>query len=151
VNQDKYPERPLRLYRPEELPPVVRAYVLDERDDSLSFEPIPEDEQFILSSFFGHPVKTTMIDLWWHQFGGEPWLVQGQEEIVCPNPKCKCHVRGVTMKILAAVCNDPPGGLPMVESIAMAQADHGHFDRGVQVVFHICNSCFTVQASNRCD
>lgn len=142
----EYPEQPLRLYRPDELPILVRKHIVEDLDD-----PIPDDEQRALSEFLGRPVRSTLIDLWWHQFGGEPWLVQGEEEIVCPNPTCKHHSDGETMKILAAICNDPYGGLPMIESIATVEGDGGHFNRWVQVVFHICDTCFTVQAGNRCD
>jgi hypothetical protein len=143
---DAYPEMPLRLYRPDDLPKLVRKHIVEELDD-----PIPDDEKQALSDFFGRPVRSTLGDLWWHQFGGEPWLVQGDEEIACPNPECEHHSDGETMKIIAAICNDPLGGLPMIESIETVEANGRHFNHWVQVVFHICPLCLTVQAGNRCD
>ncbi len=142
----EYPENPLRLYRPDELPNLVRKHIVDELDD-----PIPEDEKQALSKFFGRPVRSTIGGLWWHQFGGEPWLAQGDEDVTCPNPGCQHHSDGETMKILAATCNDPLAGLPMIESAATVEANGGHFNHWVQVVFHICPLCLTIQAGNRCD
>jgi hypothetical protein len=141
-----YTEQPVRLYRKEELPELVKKYIVEDLDD-----PIPEDEQQALGEFFGRCVRSTFGDLWWHQFGGEPWLVQGDEEITCPNSTCERHTDGNNMKILAAICNDPIGGLPMIEPIVNASDENTTYNHWVQVVFHICDLCFTINAANRCD
>jgi len=57
----------------------------------------------------------------------------------------------VLMKILAAVCNDPPVGLPMIETLETVNQSNGSFNRWVQLVFHLCDTCFTVHSCSRCD
>jgi hypothetical protein len=55
------------------------------------------------------------------------------------------------MKIPAAISNDPPSGLPMVETMNDVKKNKGHFDYSVQVIFHICRGCLTLHAGNQCD
>jgi hypothetical protein len=55
------------------------------------------------------------------------------------------------MKVLATIHNDPPAGLPMVETRNEVEKRGGHFNNMVQVVFHICRNCLTIHAGNRCD
>lgn len=146
-----FPQRPIRLYRPDELPEVVWKYVNDDPDDI--GEPIPPQDAQLLSDFFGHKIKIP-FHVWWHQLGGIPALAQGKEEHVCPNPACPRTAeqkKTEPMKILAAIPNDPPSGLPMIESVETVEEGNGHFNRWVQAVFHVCDACFTVHACNRCD
>lgn len=113
-------------------------------------ERLPASARKRLEKRLGHRV-TYDFDIWWHQFGGRPWLVQGPENIVCPNEKCSWARRGWTMKILASIINDPPSGLPMIESVKEVKKNKGHFNSYVQVIFHICRGCLTLHAANRCD
>jgi hypothetical protein len=100
-----------------------------------------------ISRFLGHKVSC-MFDLWNHQLGGLPMLIQGPEQHACPYPRCGRHKSGEFMKILAAVHNDPEGGFPLVER--RANRNH-HANFWVQIVYHICPECFTIHAGNRCD
>jgi hypothetical protein len=111
---------------------------------------VPESGKKELEKWLGRRVKSG-FDIWWHQLGGLPWLVQGPERIVCPNKECSWSRRGWAMKILAVIINDPPSGLPMVETMKEVNKRKGHFNNFVQVVFHICRSCLTLHAANRCD
>ena len=87
------------------------------------------------------------FELWRHQFGGLPYLIQGHEIIRCPNKNCKRS--GNWIKELAVIHNDPYSGLPMIETLEEArQKGANHW---VQVVFHICSQCLTIYVSNRCD
>lgn len=103
-----------------------------------------------IEKWLGHSVKFG-FDIWWHQFGGQPWLIQGPERIICANKKCPWHRRKWAMKILASIINDPPGGLPMLETMEHVNEHRGHFNHYVQVVFHICGGCLSIHAANRCD
>ncbi len=142
-----FPESPLRLYCPEDVPTNVRACIERSRE---VFDKLPEDERELLSHFLQRPIRRA-FDVWVQQFGGEPYLIQGPENNICPNPECELHRDGETMRILAGPINDPPGGLPMIESLADVAANNGHFDEFVQVVFHFCPSCHSVHATNRRD
>jgi hypothetical protein len=111
---------------------------------------LTKQERNTLEKWIGHPLKFA-FDIWWHQFGGLPWLAQGPERVNCPNPECSWSRRGWPMKILAAIQNDPIYGLPMTESKKEIEKGGGHFNHWVQVTFHICRNCLTIHAANRCD
>ena len=86
-----------------------------------------------------------------HQIGGLLGLIQGHERVGCPNSTCKSHQSfeagyATQMKELAALCNDPRSGLPMVDA-----SEHPHWNEWVQVVFWVCEECLAITASNRCD
>jgi hypothetical protein len=128
--------------RPLELAPLTSAPPAFERLAGKSiFDAVPRQLKSSIENWLGHPV-TLFFDVHWHEFGGEPFEWQGPETVQCPNQNC-ARV-GRPMKILASICDDPVGGLPMV-------CREGPFNRGVQVVYHICPNCFTVRAANRCD
>jgi hypothetical protein len=106
-------------------------------------------ERRALKRYLGRPVRLG-FDLWLHQLGGVPWLIQGGERIPCANPDCSWNRRGWSMKVLAVVQNDPIGGLPMVETTREV-TKRGQANHWVQVVFHICKGCLSIHAANRCD
>lgn len=93
-------------------------------------------------------------DLWRHQFGGAPYLLQGHEELLCPNLSCELSRPWVrdeirfTMKELAVIHNDPASGLPLwdpVETYTRGD-DVNHW---MQLVYHICEECLTLRVSLR--
>ena len=46
------------------------------------------------------------------------------------------------MHVIAAMHNDPPGGLPIVETMEdVARSSSGWFNYFVMVYFHICKRC----------
>jgi hypothetical protein len=110
----------------------------------------PARERTPLERWLGRPAPTG-FDIWWHQLGGLPWLVQGPERILCPNARCAWSRRRRALKILAVIRNDPPSGLPMVETMAHVKKAKGHFDCFVQVVYHVCRHCLAIHVGNRCD
>lgn len=117
----------------------------------LSWVDVPSGEaKNFLEKWLGRKVKSG-FDIWWHQLGGIPWLVQGQEDIVCPNEECSWGRRGRRMKVLACILNDPPSGLPMIETMRDVKKNKGHFNNYSQIVFHICKGCQTIHSGNRCD
>jgi hypothetical protein len=138
--------QPIELELLTQIPPTTKG-LIDMTDPSDRVRPSVKKR---LESWLGHSVKFG-FDIWWHQFGGQPWLVQGPERIVCANEKCSWARRKWAMKILASVINDPLGGLPMIESTKQVKANNGHFNNSVQVVFHLCPSCLSIHAANRCD
>jgi hypothetical protein len=113
-------------------------------------EPVPTKVRKYFANWLGHRVKDG-FDIWWHQLGGLPWLVQGPEEILCPNPRCPGSRHRWRMKILAVIRNDPPSGLPMIETMRQVKRVHGDFDHWNEVVFHICKKCLTIHVGSRCD
>ena len=129
------------------------ADVPDELKKSLSIswtDRVPARAKKPLEKWLGRRVNSG-FDIWWHQLGGVPWLVQGPERILCPNEECSWSRRGRRMKVLGVILNDPPSGLPMVETLRKVERNNGSFDNYVQVVFHICKGCLTIHAANRCD
>lgn len=142
----QYQRQPIELSRPSEMPDEIQQLFADDFGN-----PLPDETKAALSYWLGHEVKDSSWDLWWQQFGGEPWLVQGEESIVCPNQQCPAAHDRISMKILASVSNYPPSGLPMIETLDDAERCGGVFNRWAQVVFHVCDKCFTVHACNRCD
>jgi hypothetical protein len=134
---------PIELSRPSEMPNEIRRLFVEDFK-----EPLDDKAKKELSYWLGHPSGEDEFDIWWQQFGGEPWLVQGDETIGCPNPACSAAKRGLNMRILASVSNDPPSGLPMIEVVNNSRLV---YNRWVQLVFHVCDECFTIHACNRCD
>ena len=132
----QFDRRPIELSRPDEMPKRVRDFLLAPPDAR-----VPKETKAALSEWLGRPIRKAEFDIWWQQFGGEPWLIQGEEQMNCPNPKCSAVRRGAHMKILAAVCNDPLSGLPMIETMDDEQRVSGIFNRWVQIVYHICEDC----------
>jgi hypothetical protein len=144
-----FERRPIELDRLAEMPEPAKALLLNLDDKRLW-----EKGKGSLEDWLGRPIETPEIpifDLWWHQFGGLPWLVQGPERITCANEKCSWSRRGWRMKILAVILNDPPSGLPMAESLKKVEKNRGHFNQFVQEVFHMCKNCLTIHVGNRCD
>ncbi len=89
-----------------------------------------------------------------HQIGGFLYLIQGHEDVGCPNPTCQAHKDfndGFVgrMQELAVIHNDPISGLPMIETADSPIT--GHIDESVQVIYWICEECLTLSVSNRCD
>jgi hypothetical protein len=141
----QFKRQPIALDKLADLPEKLKDYL------SIGlFNPLPARAKKPLEKWLGRPVRYG-VDLWWHQFGGLPWLVQGPEQIVCPNEECSWSRRKRRMKVLAVIRNDPPSGLPMVETMRSVRKKNGHFNIFVQVVFHICKGCLTIHAGNRCD
>ncbi len=140
-----FPRRPIELDRLAEIPEDAKQVAL-----AATLADMPPQFVKPLEKWLGHRVETA-LDIWWHEFGGLPWLVQGEEQIPCPNVDCSWARRGWMMRILAVICNDPPAGLPMVETARDVAKKGGHFDRFLQVQFHICKNCLTIHAGNRCD
>ena len=90
-----------------------------------------------------------------HQIGGLPNLIQGHENVGCPNRQCKEYKSsiegcGTPMKELAVIPDDPHSGLPMVESIDEFKRSSS-FNEWVQLVYWVCEECLTIAVSNRCD
>jgi hypothetical protein len=145
----RYPKaferRPIELDRLADMPEKAKALL-----GAPWIERLPARSKGPLERWIERPLKYG-FDIWWHQFGGLPWLVQGPERIVCPHKECSWSRRHRGMKVLATVQNDPPGGLPMIESADEVQKSGGHFNWSVQVIFHICKGCLTIHAGNRCD
>jgi hypothetical protein len=139
-----FPRMPIQLDRLSNIPKDAKLAI---QDDSMR---IPRAKRRLIESWLGRPVRF-QFDIWWHQFGGQPWLVQGPERIICANKQCGWSRRKWPMKILASIINDPPGGLPMLETMEQVQKANGHFNSYVQVVFHICPGCLSIHAANRCD
>jgi hypothetical protein len=110
---------------------------------------LTENESSLLTEWLGKPVKFA-FDIWWAQLGGEPFLIQGTETDSCPNPRCSANKAKHPMKVLAAIPNDPPG-LPMLETMSEVEANNGHFNHYVQLVYYFCDQCHTVRTLNECD
>jgi hypothetical protein len=53
------------------------------------------------------------------------------------------------MKFLAVILNDPRGGLPMIEELNDRTRDN--WNSLQQVIYHICERCLTIWATNACD
>jgi hypothetical protein len=111
-------------------------------------EQLSSKEKQTLSNWFGHELLWS-ADLWCHQIGAEPWLIQGPEKVPCTNPDCSRRKRNRPMKVLAAIHNDPKGGLPLVQRLEDVQDCSAN--SWVQVVYHICPECLTLHAGSRCD
>jgi len=141
----RFKRQPITLERLADLPDRLKKLLSTGFDWFL-----PAKARKPLEKWLGRPVRMS-LDIWWHQFGGEPWLVQGPEQIACPNEECSWSRRRRRMKVLAVLRNDPPSGLPMVETMRNVKKNGGHFNWFVQVVFHICKGCLTIHAANRCD
>jgi hypothetical protein len=128
------------------MPAKIRAIAAKWTD--LLGEKLSSKEKKSLANWFGHEFKWS-LDFWCHQFGAEPWLIQGPEKIPCINPDCSRGKRNWPMKVLAVIHNDPWCGLPLIERIEDVQdRSANHY---VQVVYHICPKCLTLHAGNRCD
>jgi hypothetical protein len=144
----KYPlnfdRHPIELSRPDDAPQIVRDFFNDAPEETST------STRAALSEWLRRPIRDE-FDIWWQQFGGEPWLVQGEEQLTCPNLQCAAASDGRNMKILARICNDPTFGLPMIETSEDVERSHGVVNRWVQVVYHICEQCLTIRAFNRCD
>jgi len=141
----EFPKQPIVLQRLSTLPQAIKKSL-----GTRMFDKVPAPANKLLSHWLGHPVLYGS-NIWWHQFGGVPWLIQGQESIVCPRSECSYGRSGQPMKVLATVINDPQAGLPMVQSMEDLAENKGHANHFVQVVYHICPQCLTIHAGNRCD
>lgn len=129
-----------------ELPMTVRRLLTEDPRPKLT-----ESRKAMLEKCVGHSVHPRGFDLmgtWVQLFGGKPYLPQGDDWIVCPNQKCRSH--GKRMKVVAAIHNDPPSGLPLIETMeTMRKPQRRSFNHFVSVYFHLCNSCNTVHAHSQ--
>jgi hypothetical protein len=141
-----FDRQPLELDLLTQIPKATKK-IIDEND---SPDRLPSPARKALEKWLGHSVEWG-LDIWWHQFGGKPWLVQGPEKIICANKECSWHRRKWAMKVLASIINDPLGGLPMIESSQQVRMNNGKVNTWVQVVFHICPGCLSIHVGNRCD
>ncbi len=85
-----------------------------------------------------------------HQVGGVLNQFNGHNEVGCPYENCFRHTmfsEGASfyMQELAVIHNDPFSGLPMVGK------EPNDFNEWVQVVYWICEECFTLIATNKTD
>lgn len=122
--------------------------------DLLTAEPVPkltEKRKRLLETHVGHSVSERGFDLmrtWVHQFGGKPHLPQGDTQICCQNTDCKSF--GKRMNIVAAIRNDPPGGLPIVETLEeVKKSPTGYFNFFVTVYFHVCKRCNSIHVHSQ--
>lgn len=129
-----------------ELPKTVR--------DLLVSDPVPrltDARKKLLERYVGHSVSARGFELmrtWIHQFGGSPHLPQGDQHIVCKNPECR-H-RGRRMKVLAAIKNDPSGGLPIAQPLDRSKrSDSDSYNHFITVYFHICGSCMSIHGESQ--
>jgi hypothetical protein len=135
---------------PLKLRPIWRKF-----DRADSDERVSAAEKRVITEWIGHPIEWG-LDRWRHQLGGLPWLLQGRERIPCPNAACSRGRRRRAMQVLAAIHNDPEGGLPLVEPQSKKKrvtcGDIRHsYNHWVQVVYHICPECLTLHVASRCD
>jgi hypothetical protein len=148
-----YPESfartPLEFFSREDTPTEVNEFFEIWRADENRLS-LTVHECDLLTRWFGHTVKNS-LGIWWAQLGGEPFLMQGTETDPCPNPKCSASKAKLPMKVLAAIPNDPPSGLPMLETMSQVEADGGHFNHYVQLVYYFCDQCQTIRTLNECD
>lgn len=142
----QFPHTPIDLFSLSELPKTVL--------DLLTADPIPKlttESKRLLESHVGHHVSERGFELmrtWVHQFGGKPHLPQGDTQICCQNTDCKAY--GKRMNVIAAIRNDPPGGLPIVETIdEVKKSPYGHFNFFVTVYFHMCKRCNSIHAHSQ--
>jgi hypothetical protein len=152
---ESFPKTPLQLSKRDEIPVEILEFLEKQGADSGEDEDedwpmLTQKECAVLTSWLGRPVTST-LDIWWHQLGGEPFLLQGADTDPCPNSKCVAHKTKQPMKILAAIKNDPPSGLPMLETMSEVDANNGHFNHYVQLVYYFCDQCHTIRALNECD
>ena len=130
----------------DELPKTVR--------DLLIADPVPrltDARKRLLERYIGHSVSTrgfALMRTWIHQFGGSPHLPQGDRHIVCKNPECR-H-RGRRMKVLAAIKNDPSGGLPVAQPLDRSKGSGSDaYNYFITVYFHICGSCMSIHGESQ--
>jgi hypothetical protein len=142
----QFQRHPIELTRASEMPDDVREFLTEETEKTVS-----DDLKRQLEFWLDHPISCIDFDIWWQQFAGEPWLMQGPEEFSCPNEVCEAGRRHAPMKVLAAICNHPLGGLPMIQTIEDVKNSSGVTNRWVQVVVHMCPECHTIHVCNRCD
>ena len=137
----------IRLSSVPELPTTVRKLLSGNPSLKLT-----EARRKLLEKHVGHDVSPrifhAMAGTWAHLFGGRPNLPQGDDWIVCPNEQCRSH--GKRMKVIAAIHNDPPNGLPLIETMdRVRKSKTGSFNWFVTVYFHFCRSCNSVHAHSQ--
>lgn len=141
-----FPRRALRPTHRDELPSQFHELLEELRNDHSeeTDREFTDERQQLLYEILGRNI-TDSFYLWWHQVGGEPGLLQGLDEQPCPNPSCKGFSNDEPLKVLAAIKNDPPGGLPMLESLEQIEQDDGFFNSWVQLVYYVCDRCFAIR------
>lgn len=142
----EYERRRISIVASHELPKTVR--------DLLTVTPIPkltDARKVLLERHVGHAVSARGFELmrtWIHQLGGAPYLPQGDQHVVCQKPECRR--RGQRMKFLAAIKNDPPGGLPIAQPFVPTEASEStYYNHFITVYFHICSSCRSIHAESQ--
>ncbi len=141
----EFPKQPIVLQRLSTLPQAIKKSVGTRWIDN-----VPAPGNKLLSHWLGRKVSRG-CDIWWHQFGGRFQPIQGDEVFQCPIPHCSRHRQKEPMQIFATLHNDPPSGLPMTQTMKDVEENKGHFDRYVEVIYHICPECLAIHVGNRCD
>ena len=143
---EQFPRNAIDLFSVSDLPKTVV--------DLLTAEPIPkltDQRKHLLELHVGHQVSKRGFDLmrtWVHQFGGKPYLPQGDSWICCQNDKCRSF--GKRMNVIASIHNDPPNGLPLIETMDDVNASPTHdFNFFVTVYFHCCKKCGSIHAHSQ--
>jgi hypothetical protein len=140
---------PIELSRPSEMPAEIEKFISEGPEES---SPAPPSAEFKnqLEYWLDHSISHLEYDIWWQQFGGDPWRAQGSEEFLCPNPECETGRARMPIKVLASIVNHPLSGLPMIETIEQVKQASGVVNRWVQIVVHLCPECHTIHVCNRC-
>ncbi len=135
-----FKRRPIDLFGVSQLPKTVVKL--------LSAEPAPKltaARKRLLEFHVGHDVSARTFEVmrtWAHQFGGKPYLPQGDEGIVCRNENCSSH--GKRMHVIAAIRNDPTNELPIIETVEDVRRSNGFFNYFIVVYFHVCKRCYSI-------
>jgi hypothetical protein len=146
---DSFPQsfarRPIDLLNKSDLPTEVV--------NLLTETPIPKltaTGKRMLEAYVGHTVSQrgfAVMRTWAHQFGGSPHLPQGDDTIVCCNKKCNSYNN--PMYAIAAIHNDPPNDLPIIETKDNVTAANGYFNFFVTLYFHMCAACKSIHAHSQ--
>lgn len=142
----QFVRKPIQLEALAELPTKLKRYV----STGLLSE-IPVKGRKLVSRWLGRPAKRG-FDIWWHQFGGHPYLFPGDwDPPQCRNANCPRSRGRSRMIALAAIHNDPPSGFPMFESMRDVRKADGKFNSLLKIGFFACRRCLSICAMNRCD
>lgn len=130
---DELPRTPLQLTR---IPTAIDALI--DLEGEIGLDLFDEAARKMLSRYLGMQ-QTSTWDVPFSQFGGLPAMVQGHQDIQCPNPKCPSPKhqfdRGFHMKELAVVEKEFALGFEWVYA---------------PLAYHICWVCGTIQGNFRC-
>ena len=144
---DAFHQQAIALSRVVEMPTTVQELL-----GSATPPQLTEAGQQLLEEYVGHRVTKQEFELmrgtWVHQFGGEPFLPQGDDWIVCRNGGCPRQ--GQRLPVIAAIHNDPPNGLPFIQTMEdVRKSKTGFFNFFVTVYFHMCVVCNTIHGHSQ--